>query len=98
MPHQTPLISMIVLGLVLAFVFAVLLQRLRVSALVGYLLAGVVIGPFTPGFVGDVQLANELAELGVILLMFGVGCISRWRTFSRSAPSRSRAPSSRSPW
>jgi monovalent cation:H+ antiporter-2, CPA2 family len=73
MPHQTPLISMIVLGLVLAFVFAVLLQRLRVSALVGYLLAGVVIGPFTPGFVGDVQLANELAELGVILLMFGVG-------------------------
>ena len=73
MPHQTPLISMIVVGLVLAFIFAILLQRVRVSPLVGYLLAGVVIGPFTPGFVGDLGLANELADLGVILLMFGVG-------------------------
>src|SRR5215207_7396686 len=73
MPHHTPLISTIVIGLVLAFAFGALAQRLRVSPLVGYLLAGVVMGPFTPGYVGDQHLANELAEIGVILLMFGVG-------------------------
>ncbi len=73
MPHQTPLISTIVIGLVLAFVFGVLLQRVKVSPLVGYLLAGVVIGPFTPGFIADQRLAGELADLGIILLMFGVG-------------------------
>ena len=48
-------------------------QRLRIPPLVGYLLAGVAVGPFTPGFVADQALATELAELGVILLMFGVG-------------------------
>jgi CPA2 family monovalent cation:H+ antiporter-2 len=73
MPHHTPLIAMIVMGLVLAFLFGAIATRLRVSPLVGYLLAGVVVGPFTPGFVGDQNLANELAEIGVILLMFGVG-------------------------
>jgi monovalent cation:H+ antiporter-2, CPA2 family len=73
MPHHTPLISMIVVGLVLAFAFGALAHRLRVSPLVGYLLAGVAVGPFTPGFVADQALANELAEIGVILLMFGVG-------------------------
>ena len=73
MPHHTPLISTIVLGLVLAFVLAAVAQRFRISPLVGYLLAGVIIGPATPGFVADQQLANELAEIGVILLMFGVG-------------------------
>ncbi len=73
MPHHTPLISSIVVGLVLAFIFGALAQRLRISPLVGYLLAGVVMGPFTPGYVADQDLANQLAEIGVILLMFGVG-------------------------
>src|SRR6187200_563723 len=61
------------MGLVLAFAFGFLANRLRLPPLVGYLLAGVAIGPFTPGFVGDTNLAGQLAEIGVILLMFGVG-------------------------
>lgn len=73
MPHDTPLIATIVAGLVLAFIMGAAAQRLRISPLVGYLAAGIVIGPFTPGFVADQHLATELAELGVILLMFGVG-------------------------
>lgn len=73
MPHHTPLIGTIVAGLVVAFAMGALAHRLRISPLVGYLFAGVLIGPFTPGFVADTGLANELAELGVILLMFGVG-------------------------
>jgi CPA2 family monovalent cation:H+ antiporter-2 len=73
MAHNTPLISTIVAGLVLAFIFGTLAHRLRVSPLVGYLFAGVLMGPFTPGYVADQHLANELAEIGVILLMFGVG-------------------------
>ncbi|NUB46690.1 cation:proton antiporter [Fertoebacter nigrum] len=73
MPHDTPLIATIVAGLGLAFIFGLVAQRLRLPMLAGYLLAGVVIGPFTPGYVADQKLANELAELGVILLMFGVG-------------------------
>ncbi|TXH12982.1 MAG: sodium:proton antiporter, partial [Gammaproteobacteria bacterium] len=73
MPHHTPLIATIVAGLVAAFAFGALAQRLRLSPLVGYLLAGVLVGPFTPGYVADQKIANELAEIGVILLMFGVG-------------------------
>src|ERR1700745_4160070 len=73
MPHETPLIATIVAGLGLAFVLGAIAQRLRIPPLVGYLLAGVAVGPFTPGFVADQALATELAELGVILLMFGVG-------------------------
>lgn len=73
MHHTTPLITTIVGGTVLAFLFGMLANRLRISPLVGYLLAGVIAGPFTPGFVADTNLAPELAELGVILLMFGVG-------------------------
>lgn len=73
MPHHTPLIATIVAGLVAAFVFGAVAQRLRLSPLVGYLLAGVLVGPFTPGYVADQRIANELAEIGVILLMFGVG-------------------------
>lgn len=71
--HHSPLIATIVAGLVLAFLLGALAHRLRVSPLIGYLLAGVAVGPFTPGFVADQSLANELAEIGVILLMFGVG-------------------------
>ncbi len=73
MPHETPLIATIVAGLGLAFVLGLLAQRLKLPMLAGYLAAGVVIGPFTPGYVADLDLAAELAELGVILLMFGVG-------------------------
>ncbi|HWV83103.1 MAG TPA: YbaL family putative K(+) efflux transporter [Hyphomicrobiaceae bacterium] len=73
MAHHTPLISTIVVALSLAFLLGTLAQRLRFSPLVGYLLAGVVVGPYTPGFVADQTIANELAEIGVILLMFGVG-------------------------
>jgi CPA2 family monovalent cation:H+ antiporter-2 len=73
MPHHTPLIATIVAGLGLAFVFGVLAQRLRLSPLVGYLIAGVLIGPYTPGYVADLEIAPQLAEIGVILLMFGVG-------------------------
>ena len=70
---HTPLISTIVIGLVLAFVLGALANRLRISPLVGYLLAGVAVGPYTPGFVADQALARDLADIGVILLMFGVG-------------------------
>ncbi|MBM3545972.1 MAG: Kef family K(+) transporter [Alphaproteobacteria bacterium] len=73
MEHHTPLIAIIVVGLVLAFILGALAQRIRISPLVGYLLAGVVLGPYTPGFVADQSLAPQLAEIGVILLMFGVG-------------------------
>ncbi|MGN6112748.1 MAG: YbaL family putative K(+) efflux transporter [Luteimonas sp.] len=73
MPHHTSLIAMLVFGFVLAFALGALANRLRLSPLVGYLLAGVLAGPFTPGFVGDAQIAPQLAEIGVILLMFGVG-------------------------
>ncbi|MBB3393890.1 MULTISPECIES: YbaL family putative K(+) efflux transporter [unclassified Rhizobium] len=73
MPHDTPLISTIVGGLVLAFILGALANRLRMPPLVGYLVAGVLVGPHTPGYVADQSLAPELAEIGVILLMFGVG-------------------------
>jgi len=73
LPHETPLITTLVMGFGLAFLFGLLAQRLKLPLIAGYLLAGVVIGPFTPGYVADLDLAAELAELGVILLMFGVG-------------------------
>lgn len=73
MPHHSPLIGTVVAGLVIAFFMGALAHRLRVSPIAGYLLAGVCVGPFTPGFVAHAGLAAELAEIGVILLMFGVG-------------------------
>jgi CPA2 family monovalent cation:H+ antiporter-2 len=73
MPHHTSLIAILCVGFVLAFVFGLLAQRLRLSPLVGYLVAGIIAGPYTPGFVADQTLAPQLAEIGVILLMFGVG-------------------------
>jgi CPA2 family monovalent cation:H+ antiporter-2 len=73
MAHQTPLISLLVLGLSLAFILGWAASRLRMSPIVGYLAAGVMIGPFTPGFVADGSLAAEVAEVGAMLLMFGVG-------------------------
>lgn len=73
MPHDTPLISTIVISLALAFGFGFLAHRLKLPAIAGYLVAGVVLGPFTPGYVADLEIAAELAELGIVLLMFGVG-------------------------
>ncbi len=73
MPHNTPLIAMLCVGFVAAFALGLVAQRLRLSPLAGYLLAGIVAGPYTPGFVADQTLAPQLAEVGVILLMFGVG-------------------------
>ena len=73
MPHDTALIATIAAGLSLAFVFGLVAVRLRMPPLVGYLLAGIVVGPYTPGLVVDTGLAQQLSEIGVILLMFGVG-------------------------
>ena len=73
MPHSVSLINTIAAGLGLALVLGFLAARVRLPALVGYLLAGVIIGPFTPGFVADAEIAAQLAEIGVMLLMFGVG-------------------------
>ena len=73
MPHDVSLISTIAAGFGLALIFGFIAARLKVPPLVGYLLAGIVIGPGTPGFVADVGLASQLAEIGVMLLMLGVG-------------------------
>jgi CPA2 family monovalent cation:H+ antiporter-2 len=73
MPHASPLLILLVAGLGLAFVLGTIANRLRISPIVGYLLAGVAVGPFTPGYVADQHLTLELADIGVILLMFGVG-------------------------
>lgn len=73
MPHETSLIAILCMGFVLAFVLGLVARKLRLSPLVGYLIAGIIAGPFTPGFVADQELAPQLAEIGVILLMFGVG-------------------------
>jgi CPA2 family monovalent cation:H+ antiporter-2 len=73
MLHHTELITLIAGGFGLAFIFGFLALRLRLPPLVGYLLAGVALGPFTPGFVANSDLASQFAEIGVILLMFGVG-------------------------
>jgi CPA2 family monovalent cation:H+ antiporter-2 len=73
MNHDTSLLTLLAGGLVLAFLLGSIAHRLKLSPLVGYLLAGVLVGPFTPGFVGNAEMAGQLAEIGVVLLMFGVG-------------------------
>ena len=73
MPHDVPLITTIAAALGLALIMGFVATRLKLPALVGYLIAGIIIGPATPGFVADVELSNQLAEIGVMLLMFGVG-------------------------
>src|SRR5688572_19284595 len=73
MPHNVELILTLTGGLTAALILGYLTHRLGLSPIVGYLLAGVVVGPNTPGFVADKHLAEQLAEIGVILLMFGVG-------------------------
>ncbi len=73
MPHDVSLISTVAVGLALAFAGGFAAVRLGLPPIVGYLLAGIAIGPFTPGYVADTHLAPQLAEIGVMLLMFGVG-------------------------
>jgi monovalent cation:H+ antiporter-2, CPA2 family len=73
MHHETALIATLAVAFLLAFALGFLVIRVRLPPLVGYLLAGALIGPFTPGFFADTTLAPQLAEIGVILLMFGVG-------------------------
>ncbi|STX29235.1 putative monovalent cation:proton antiporter (CPA2 family) [Legionella beliardensis] len=73
MDHGLPLINMIAMGFTLALIMGFIAVRLKIPALVGYLLAGVIIGPFTPGLTANVKIAQELAEIGIMLLMFGVG-------------------------
>src|SRR6202008_1074430 len=73
MDHDVALVVTIVAGLVLAFGFGFIASQLRLPLLVGYLFAGIVMGPHTPGFVADAAVASPLAEIGIILLMFGVG-------------------------
>lgn len=71
--HETALISTLVMGLSAAFVGGMITSKLHLSPIVGYLLAGILIGPFTPGFIADAQVAAQLADIGIVLLMFGVG-------------------------
>jgi CPA2 family monovalent cation:H+ antiporter-2 len=73
LPHSTDLIDTIAVGLTAAFVGGMIAHRLRLPMLVGYLLAGIAVGPITPGFFANTGYAGQLAEIGVILLMFGVG-------------------------
>lgn len=73
MQHHTDLIDIIAIGLGLAFVLGFLANKIKLSPLVGYLLAGIIVGPHTPGFIGDADIAVQLSEIGVMLLMFGVG-------------------------
>jgi CPA2 family monovalent cation:H+ antiporter-2 len=73
MPHNVSLISTIATGFGLALIFGYIASRIKIPPLVGYLLAGIVIGPATPGFVADMDLAAQLSEIGVMLLMLGVG-------------------------
>lgn len=73
MPHDVSLIVLLAMGFGLALIFGYLAARLRLPPLVGYLIAGIIISPNTPGMIADMHLANQLAELGVMFLMFGVG-------------------------
>ena len=73
MEHNTSLIATLAIGFSIAWVLGFLAERIKVPALVGYLIAGIIVGPATPGFVADVHLATQLSEIGVMLLMFGVG-------------------------
>lgn len=71
--HELPLLIDITAALVAAFIGGVLARLMRLPSIVGYMLAGIAIGPYTPGFTGDINTISQLAELGVIFLMFGVG-------------------------
>src|SRR5688500_7684832 len=73
MLHSAPLIATITAGLGLAFILGLMVTRIGLPPIVGYLLAGILVGPYSPGFTADIEIAGQLAEIGVIMLMFGVG-------------------------
>ncbi len=79
--HELDIIPTLVGGLGAALLFGYATQRLGMSPIVGYLLAGVVIGPNSPGFTADTAIANQFAEVGIVLLMFGVACILIWTSY-----------------
>jgi CPA2 family monovalent cation:H+ antiporter-2 len=72
-PHDMPLLTTIALGLSTAFVCGMIAHKLKLPAIVGFLVAGIIIGPFTPGYIADAHVAEQLSEIGIVLLMFGVG-------------------------
>lgn len=71
--HDMPLLTTVALGLSTAFICGIIANKLRLSPIVGYLIAGILVGPFTPGYVADIKVAEQLSEIGIVLLMFGVG-------------------------
>ncbi len=71
--HELPLVSTIAVGLSMAFLCGFIAQKLKLSPLIGYILAGVIVGPHSPGFIADIHIAEQLSEIGIVLLMFGVG-------------------------
>jgi CPA2 family monovalent cation:H+ antiporter-2 len=71
--HDLPLVTTLAIGMSAAFVCGLIASKLRIPPIVGYLIAGVLVGPYTPGFHVDVGIAEELSEIGIVLLMFGVG-------------------------
>jgi CPA2 family monovalent cation:H+ antiporter-2 len=73
MAHDISLITTIAAAFGFALILGIIAERLKTPALVGYLIAGILIGPATPGFVADMSTASQLSEIGVMLLMFGVG-------------------------
>lgn len=83
MPHAMPLVTMLVTGFVIAFMLGMIANYFGLSPIVGYLFAGAFIGPATPGYIANLQIAHELAEIGVILLMFGVGLHFSWKDLLR---------------
>ncbi len=72
-PHDLPLVTTIAVGLSLAFITGLIASRLKIPPIVGYLIAGIILGPHTPGFIADTAIAEQLSEIGVVLLLFGVG-------------------------
>ena len=104
MDHEPVLISTIAVGLMAAFVGGFIAKRIGLPTIVGYIVAGVVLGPFTPGFIADTAIALELADIGIILLMFGVGIHFSLRDLAavrvdrdpgRAGPDRHRDPARR---
>jgi len=93
--HDLSLLINIALALGYALAGGVVARRLGLPTIVGYLLAGVALGPFTPGLTGDIGAIQQLAEFGVILLMFGIGLHFSFRDLWQVAPSRFRARSCR---
>jgi len=74
MEHNISLITTLAGGFGLALIFGFIAEKIKLPALIGYLCAGILLGPATPGFVADIELAAQLSEIGVMLLMFGVAC------------------------